>query len=199
VQQISANAGEWLGVEPASTLGRGLDHVLGSGAAERVRTASRGTQLDDRPLYLGAITVLARALQMVAHRRNGMLIVELEPVISERAVTFQSIYSLTESFLRQLKQQETVTMVADIAAAEVRRLTGFDRVMVYRFDPDWNGAVIAEDRNDVLPSYLGLHFPAGDIPRQARELYRLNHLRLIADANSLPVPLVGLREVPSLI
>jgi light-regulated signal transduction histidine kinase (bacteriophytochrome) len=77
-----------------------------------------------------------------------------------------------------------------LAADEVRRITGFDRVLVYRFDANWDGHVIAESRNDELPSYLDLWFPASDIPAQARELYRLNRLRLIADAGYNPVPLV---------
>src|SRR5450755_3411299 len=193
VQQISANAGTWLGVEAAAALGCSLDQVLGKASAEIVRNAAIGTEFDDNPLYLGTATVSTRPFHMVAHRRNRALIVELEPAGFKKPVSFRSIYALVRSFLRQLQQQGTVAKVAALTAVEVRRLTGFDRVMVYRFDPDWNGAVIAEDRNDVLPSYLGLRFPAGDIPRQARELYRINHLRQIADANSVPVPLLGLR------
>ena len=68
-------------------------------------------------------------------------------------------------------------------------LTGFDRVMVYRFDPEWNGEVVAEDRRPDLEPFLGLHYPASDIPAQARELYTRNWLRLIPDAHYVPVPL----------
>ena len=71
----------------------------------------------------------------------------------------------------------------------MRRITGLDRALIYRFDSDWNGEVIAEDRTERLPSYLGLRFPASDIPAQARALYRLNRLRLIADANYRPTPI----------
>ena len=198
VEQISANAQEWLGVEASAALGRTLEQVLGEGSTEILRNAAIGTQLDDNPLYLGTVTVSTRPFQMVAHRRNRVLVVELEPAGSTEPASFRSIYSLVQSFLRQLAQQETVAKVAALTTVEVRRLTGFDRVMVYRFDPDWNGAVIAEDRNDVLPSYLGLHFPAGDIPRQARELYRINHLRQITDANSVPVSLIGRKNSAAL-
>jgi light-regulated signal transduction histidine kinase (bacteriophytochrome) len=76
----------------------------------------------------------------------------------------------------------------------VRGLTGFDRVMVYRFDPDWNGEVVAEERRDDLEPFLGLHFPASDIPAQARALYLRNWLRLIPDARYAPVPLVPERN-----
>ncbi len=78
-----------------------------------------------------------------------------------------------------------------MAAAETRRITGFDRVMIYQFDSEWNGNVLAEDRNERLPSYLNLRFPASDIPRQARELYRINRLRLIARNDYEPVRLLA--------
>jgi light-regulated signal transduction histidine kinase (bacteriophytochrome) len=72
---------------------------------------------------------------------------------------------------------------------QVRALTGFDRAMVLRFDQGWNGTVVAEDRSEELPSYRGLRFPASDISAQARELYRLNRLRLIPDADYVPLPI----------
>ena len=74
-------------------------------------------------------------------------------------------------------------------ARDVRTVTGFDRVMVYRFDAEWNGEVIAEDRRDDLEPFFGLRFPASDIPAQARALYATNWMRLIPDARYRPVPL----------
>ena len=64
-------------------------------------------------------------------------------------------------------------------------------MLIYRFGEDWDGTVIAEDRDGALPSYLGLRFPASDIPAQARELYRLNRVRIIPDADYAPVPVQG--------
>jgi light-regulated signal transduction histidine kinase (bacteriophytochrome) len=83
------------------------------------------------------------------------------------------------------------------AADAVRVLTRFDRVMVYRFDTDWHGEVVAESRAEGVDSFLGMHFPASDIPAQARALYTRNTLRLIANASAEPVPLVP-AVVPSL-
>ncbi len=71
----------------------------------------------------------------------------------------------------------------------MRALTGFDRVMVYRFDPDGSGEVIAEAARAGLEPYLGLHYPASDIPQQARVLYQRNWLRIIPDIKALPVPI----------
>ena len=75
-------------------------------------------------------------------------------------------------------------------ATLIQNLTGFDRVMVYRFDSDWHGEVIAEKRTELVESYLGLRFPASDIPAQARQLYTLNWLRYVADVNAKVVPII---------
>jgi len=75
------------------------------------------------------------------------------------------------------------------AAVALRTATGFDRAMVYRFLPDESGEVVAEDARAGLESFLGLHYPASDIPRQARELYRRNWLRTIPDIEYVPAPL----------
>ncbi len=77
-----------------------------------------------------------------------------------------------------------------VAVKELRRLTGFDRVMYYRFDRDWNGEIVAEDRRPDLEPFLGLHYPASDIPAQARALYARNWLRFIGDRTASPAALV---------
>ena len=77
-----------------------------------------------------------------------------------------------------------------LAAREVKQLAGYDRVMVYRFHPDWHGEVVAEEAAPGLEPFLGLHYPASDIPHQARKLYRLNQLRVIGDVDYSPVPIL---------
>jgi len=104
-------------------------------------------------------------------------------------VSLDELYPGLRRFVEDLQGAGSVADLCRLAADEVRRITGFDRVLVYRFDPQWNGTVIAESRNEVLPSYLDLRFPASDIPAQARELYRRNRLRIIPDASYRPVPL----------
>ena len=161
IQQVSSNAGDWLGTEASAALGRTLDEVLGNGLAEVLCGSTMGTRLDSSPLYLGTIPAGESSFQMAAHRRNNMLIVELEPVSGEGTVPSSRSYSLVGSFLAKLEQQETATRSLRFVAAEVRRLMGIDRVLVYKFDFDWNGAVIAQDQNDLVASCQGLHFPAG--------------------------------------
>ncbi|WP_170852384.1 SpoIIE family protein phosphatase [Blastococcus sp. DSM 46786] len=91
--------------------------------------------------------------------------------------------------LQRLSAGATLDELSGVLARDVRALTGFDRVMVYRFDAEWNGEVIAEDRRADLEPLLGLWFPASDIPAQARALYATNWMRLIPDATYRPVPL----------
>ena len=81
--------------------------------------------------------------------------------------------------------------LADVVTRRFRDLSGYDRVMMYRFDCDWNGEVIGESRADHLgSSYLGLCFPSSDIPRQARQLFKRNRVRPVVDARAAAVPLV---------
>ncbi|GAO37864.1 putative two-component histidine kinase [Sphingomonas changbaiensis NBRC 104936] len=169
-------------------IGRPIKDVLTPGAAAVVQ------DLDAKvppagSVSLGALRTGATLHHLVAHRSGGMLILELERASETEPRSFDEVYPHVRDFLDDLQHANSIEDVASLAAREVRRITGLDRTMVYQFDEAWNGTVIAEDRNDRLPSYLDLRFPASDIPAQARELYRLNRLRLIADATYTPVPI----------
>lgn len=127
-------------------------------------------------------------VDMSAHVHQGRVIVEFER--STPAVHNQLLFRLT-GFAQQMTATEVLAEALSATARLIADLTGFDRVLVYRFDPDWNGHVVAESGNGTLPSYLDLRFPAADIPAQARNLYSLNRIRLIPDANYKPVPLIA--------
>ena len=142
------------------------------------------------PSHLGVARLDDAAYHVLAHRSGQTIIVELERTVENEPASFDEVYPYVHEFFDQLQHTSSIEELADLAAHEVRRLTGLDRVLVYRFDESWNGAVIAEDGNERLPSYLDLRFPASDIPAQARELYRLNRLRLISDARYTPSPLL---------
>ncbi|CAM5762849.1 Phytochrome-like protein cph1 [Labrys miyagiensis] len=132
--------------------------------------------------FLGSHTHAGGHFDVSAHRTPQGLIVEFEPVEGRRA-TLEENYPRLRAFVDRLDGLENVQDLCESGAQEVRNLTGFNRVLVYRFDPEWHGRVLAEDGDGKLPSYLDLRFPASDIPAQARELYRINRLRLIPDAN----------------
>ena len=135
------------------------------------------------------------AFQALAHRSpDGLAVLELEaatPGLADHAAsTLEELYPLVRDAFDRLGAATGVGEITAVAAREVRRLTGFDRVLVYRFEESWDGVVVAEDRNGRLPSYLDLRFPASDIPFQARRLYTTNRLRLIVDAGYAAVPIL---------
>jgi chemotaxis family two-component system sensor kinase Cph1 len=92
---------------------------------------------------------------------------------------------------------KTVTMDAVLqeAATAIKAIIGYDRVMIYKFHADGHGEVVAEEKSVALESLLGLHYPASDIPKQARLLYMVNHVRLIADVHTEPAAIVGIEDL----
>ena len=90
----------------------------------------------------------------------------------------------------RVERQTSLASIYREVARQVRGLTGFDRVMVYRFDDDGAGEVVAEAANHGLAPFLGLRYPASDIPAQARALYERNYLRIIADVDAPAIPIV---------
>lgn len=114
-------------------------------------------------------------------------ILEFEPDTSENP---EPIYSLVGKAVKEFQNCPGIRDLAEVVARRVRELCGFDRVMVYRFLADDTGTVIAEEKRDDLESYSGHHFPASDIPKQARALYVRNWTRLVADVDYRPSPIV---------
>ena len=127
-------------------------------------------------------------LDVSAHRNEANLIVELETASSDAKPTSTVLDGLAEAADR-FELSVSLTALCDRAAIEFRRLTGFDRVMIYRFLGDGAGRVVAESRREGLHSFLNQHFPASDIPRQARALYIRNLVRVIPDVSYRPAPL----------
>ncbi len=150
----------------------------------------------DGATYLGTLVLETgtglTAYDLATHRSGDLTVLEFEESAGEglAAGTLDTLYPRLRAFIEALHGASSVADLCGLLAADIRQLTGFDRALVYRFDRDWHGTVVAEDGNGVLPSYLDLRFPASDIPAQARELYRRNRLRIIPDAAYDPVPIV---------
>ena len=130
---------------------------------------------------------LASDLVVVAHKVGDSIVVEMERA---EPPSLEGVFVRLRSFARHLAGLEGVEAVLGATARYIRDLTGFDRVLVYRFDESWNGEVMAEEGNGRLPSYLGLRFPAADIPAQARRLYAENRVRIIPDVAYEAVPVL---------
>lgn len=157
-------------------LGGLLADALGGPAIERLLQGERLLEVDGPG---------GSRLDLVAHPTDRGLLVELEPVGATPLAADELL-----SRQRPLWRARTLSHLLDALVVQVRELTGFDRVMAYRFDDEWNGEVVAEAVDGRLAPYLGLRYPASDIPAQARDLYRRNPARLIADVDYRPSPLV---------
>lgn len=163
-----------------------------SGALAELPRAMLADLVDGRaPTLLGAVRLGDRSWALSAHRSGAHLLLEYEEAPPEPPAGEAPIYSLTRVFLPRLQGAGSLVALTDLVASEMKHLSGFGRCLVYRFDADGDGEVLAERCDPGYTSYAGHHFPAGDIPRQARELYVLNPFRLIADARYDPVPLVA--------
>ncbi|MFC7495601.1 MULTISPECIES: SpoIIE family protein phosphatase [unclassified Nocardioides] len=188
----SANCDQLLGIPTGAAAGATLAALVGptlaAALADRiaadVTTDPLVVRLDD---LAPRAALVGKRVDVRHHRSGSRWIVEIEPVSG--VGTQRPTYRSTRGAMARLAESTSVRDLADKLAVEIRELLGFDRVMVYRFDEDWNGEVIAEQRRDDLNSFLGLHYPASDIPAQARRLYTINWTRLIADVGYEPVPL----------
>jgi two-component system, chemotaxis family, sensor kinase Cph1 len=188
IAQVSANTPDVLGMEPELLLGRPLDSLLDADALGVLTEALRsGHPQENNPF---PVTVGSRAFDGIVHRHQGATLLELEPVRAMAEGEEGSLQRLLQRAIARLQAAENLRELCDTAAAEVRRLTGFERVTIYRFDAEDNGEVLSENKREDLDAYLGLHYPASDIPQQARQLYMLNWLRIIPDREYRPAPLL---------
>jgi light-regulated signal transduction histidine kinase (bacteriophytochrome) len=192
----SENAGMLLGALPAIGELFGEPH-LGSA----VRAAMQ--DYADAPGDANAsVTVQIRqdTFDIVMHHSEGLLIVELERRIEHAAPPFEQQAQMAPRAISRICGAASLHGMLDVAVGEIRRLTGFDRVMAYQFLQDDSGEVLTESKLESMDTLLGLRFPAGDIPPQARRLYVANPIRLIADCNYSAVPVFpshnGLTQTP---
>ena len=205
IVQCSSNAPQWLGRDVTETMSLKLvDFVDEQTLARVVRLIRQAVPAVMTPLMTklryGGVSPTPEPTGFflgTAHLYDGVLIMEFEFEATQQILLHSTIDDDTESITRcvqrataRLHASQSQREMFQSLADEVRHLTGYDRVMVYRFMPDQHGIVEGEALRDGLESYLGLHYPASDIPPQARRLYTLNLLRVIADLNATAVPLV---------
>ena len=189
IQQVSANVLTLFGVSAESLLGLPLAALSGSEAANAVQQAAVYTTLADAPPL--ALNLLGREYEGLLHRDQGILVLELElkPDDSEIHSTMGKVRNLSR-MLQRLQGAKTLTALYEICVREIQALTGYDRVLIYRFQDEGHGQVIAEASSPAMELFNGMFFPASDIPEQARELYRTHWLRIIPNADYQPVPLI---------
>jgi chemotaxis family two-component system sensor kinase Cph1 len=185
VTHASANCAEVTGRRPEAMIGLGLGDVLPQAADALAAWAAQ-----PEGGFVNSIDIAGQRLRAFAHRATDAFIVELEWQAGASDAHGDRLQADVLEFARAADGIAGWERLASLAARTARKASGFDRVLIYRFDAEFNGAVVAEDGNGRLPAYLGLHFPASDIPAQARDMYRRSRLRLIPNADYEPVPIL---------
>lgn len=132
----------------------------------------------------------------ILHRIDVGIVIDLEPARTEDpalsiagAVQSQKLAVRAISHLQSLPGGD-IKLLCDTVVESVRQLTGYDRVMVYKFHEDEHGEVVAESKCPDLEPYIGLHYPATDIPQASRFLFKQNRVRMIVDCHARPVSVV---------
>ena len=189
VVQVSANVQALLGKAVDAVLDAPLALLLGEDYAQQVQLAAQQHHPLDAPeLYF---TLNGGVFEGFVHRHQGVLVLELEvqakPIESQGA---DGRLNNLGRMLQRLHAAKSLEALYDVSVKEIQAITGYDRVLIYRFEEEGHGQVIAEASSPSMEVFQGLFFPASDIPEQARELYRTNWLRIIPDADYQPVPLV---------
>ena len=193
IQQLSDNA--------ESFIGHNVDHLLSSTLYEFFDTATisqikEGLAAPDG--FKGVNPIKAQIdkkkqthfYNIIAHiNDDNLLILEIEP-IADNISTSKFQYILSNAI--QNVQEANMANLFEVTAREVKKITQYDRVMLYRFDQDYNGEVIAEAKEDHLESFLHIRYPASDIPKQARALFLKNKVRLLKDVTSEPASVLPL-------
>ncbi len=213
IVQTSANVQVLLGVHAEALLNQPVVE-LGGDIQERIREAcaSAGDLAQPAPLRCQVrVDGRPRDFEGTLHRVNSsgtsahggtVLLVEIEPSGTAHAqaetvdIPGAKLRGLLGEAVQRFSGASTIGTLADGVVRCFRDMLGYDRVMVYKFDPDGHGKIIAEARDPRLESLLGHHYPATDIPQRARELYLRNRLRVLVDVHYEPSPLVP-RRLPS--
>ncbi|MEM9088563.1 MAG: ATP-binding protein [Cyanobacteria bacterium P01_F01_bin.53] len=209
IVQVSANTQVYLGLTPEQLLGESLSLLC---AIAPIRDLLRDTSPNPAPTST-RVTPIRLTINTASgpadfdsfiHCTHDTIILEMEPVAAADVVPFDpagqskvtnggfyAVYALVNLAIERMQQAETREALLTLIVDEIRQLTGFDRVMVYRFDAQGAGAVVAEYKHpDLEASYLGLNFPAREIPARCRELYVRGKLRVTPHIQAHSVPLL---------
>ncbi|MET0329463.1 MAG: GAF domain-containing protein [Luteimonas sp.] len=194
IRHVSANIETLIGATPEEmlrhTLREFLTDDLIQAVAETIGFGEPGAP--PQRAAVGNIGPMANLCDISVHVADGLVHIEIEP--QPRSTGERSPTVVAQTMIARVAGSDDIHDFNQRVAEQVRLLTGYDRVMVYRFRHDDAGEVVAESRDSALPAYLGLRYPQSDIPVQARTLYLRNRIRVIPDATYTPVPILPDRD-----
>ncbi|MDQ3290340.1 MAG: GAF domain-containing protein, partial [Bacteroidota bacterium] len=194
IRQISENVSELLGTTHNELLNRNLADFILPEQMEVIRRKTQQWNIEDRIPESVSFTSngVEKNFSAVIHTKENYILLELETnyPLTPNELDFVHIYQEIMFILAAFKKADTIQKLSQIAVSEIKKLSGFDRVMIYKFDKNWNGSVLAEALEPDMQPYLNLCFPASDVPRNARDLYLKNPFRLIPNREYTPARLV---------
>jgi chemotaxis family two-component system sensor kinase Cph1 len=187
----SGNTQNFIGVAPEQLLGKSLSHLFTSAQYSNFLTYVGGEKIDSaRPFVF---VQNDKIYNTTVHKSGETLILEFE-LFLDGMLDLPDLYNQTKKFVSLMEKNNHLADLCNDIAAETRAVTGYDRVMIYRFDAEYNGEVIAESKREDLNSFSGQKYPHTDIPVQARALYIKNPVRMIVDMDYTPIPVLTLDD-----
>lgn len=193
IEYCSTNSYEWLGVTPEKVIGLHFNDFL-----KQTKLETENSDLYNLVQY--AIAHIADDLNPLrVHYKDQFLHLILNESGKYILGEFEQAEPGTDNELQRLMgvslasilEAKSPARIYQNAAKQVKEIIHYDRVMIYQFHEDGHGEVVGEEKNDDLEAFMGLHYPASDIPKQARDLYVINQVRIIADVNSDPSGIIG--------
>ena len=189
IKFASESLAEHFGIAPEDAFERSLNEILTEQVLHDLRSRLQmaiGNGAVERLFGVCPLPGDGRLFDVAIHAAGELVVIEFEP---HRSAGKSAYTNDVRSMISRLKQSETSDALCKQGVRMAKALTGFDRVMIYRFQNDGTGEVVAEAKRPDLEPFMGLHYPAADIPPQARALYTKNLLRVIADVEDEPSPI----------
>lgn len=189
IQHTSENVAQIIKKKHLDLIGKDFRNFIDAEIREQIENALN----EDQPEDVNPIHIYHFDGQPIDHNNlilqpyQDFLFFEFEE--REDKVSRNNFFKKLDRSIQKIQNCKSLEDVYDQVAIEVKNLTGYDRIMIYQFDKEKNGAVIAEAKESHLEAFLGLHYPASDIPEQARALYLKNQIRLISNVEGKPSPI----------
>ncbi len=188
ITRCSRNLSELTGFSASSWIGIPVSDILSSASVREIRRKKLSPDNARNILFNVSLPFCSRKSDILMAWSGDEIILDILPHDLQYQEHDSAVLEyMLNLMIRRITEAGSSRDFLSAAAAEFRRFTHYDRVMIYRFDSDYNGTVAAESCEEELEPYLGLHYPASDIPPQARELYLKNMTRVIKDIDYMPV------------
>ncbi|MEM6546573.1 MAG: HWE histidine kinase domain-containing protein [Pseudomonadota bacterium] len=190
IRHASMNCVELFGREIASVLGQPMQDLLGAEVWHATQNIAALRDFSERRYFAGTWRHDSADHALHVSKGGDYFVVEIEHGSEVPAGTPEMVREQT-FLINQIQACADQESLFDLTSRLLRHVTGFDRVMIYKFDSEWNGEVLAETRRNSLEPFLGLKFPHWDIPEQARAIMARIQLRIVADVDQVPVALAA--------